>query len=121
TGTTQEAADVWFVGYTPDFVGVVWMGFDQPKPILRNASGGVLAAPVWGRMMAEGGRSGADWEQPAGVERLPYDPLSGRPLSADCPLASGAPTDLFLTGMEGSRTCGYSSPWDTLGDSLGAY
>src|SRR5690606_7450251 len=46
TGTTNDAADVWFAGYTPDIVGTVWIGFDTPEPILSNATGGRLAAPL---------------------------------------------------------------------------
>jgi penicillin-binding protein 1A len=52
TGTTNEEADVWFVGYTPELVAGVWMGLDRPATIIDGASGGTLAAPLWGRMMA---------------------------------------------------------------------
>ena len=37
----------WFVGMTPDIVAGVWLGFDQPKTITTNATGGSFAAPVW--------------------------------------------------------------------------
>jgi 1A family penicillin-binding protein len=96
TGTTQESADAWFVGYTPELVAVVWIGFDQPAPILPGATGGRLAAPVWGRMMAIAGRSGGEWETPEGVVRLPYDPGTGRAIASGCAVASRAPSDLFL-------------------------
>jgi 1A family penicillin-binding protein len=96
TGTTQESADAWFVGYTPELVAVVWIGFDLPAPILRGATGGGLAAPVWGRMMAMAGRSGAEWDAPESVVRLPFDPATGRAVASHCAGASGAPTDLFL-------------------------
>ena len=52
TGTTNDNADVWFVGMTPDLVGAVWLGFDQPTTIAAGAAGGSLAAPIWGQMMA---------------------------------------------------------------------
>jgi penicillin-binding protein 1A len=52
TGTTNDNADVWFVGLTPDLVGGVWLGFDQPMTIAPGAAGGSLAAPIWGQMMA---------------------------------------------------------------------
>jgi 1A family penicillin-binding protein len=96
TGTTQESADAWFVGYTPELVGVVWIGFDQPAPILPGATGGRLAAPVWGRMMAMAGRSGVEWDPPEGVVRLSYDPVTGRAVASGCAGASRAPSDLFL-------------------------
>ena len=52
TGTTNDNADVWFVGMTPDLVAGVWLGFDQPKTITPGAAGGSLAAPIWGQMIA---------------------------------------------------------------------
>ncbi|HKW11091.1 MAG TPA: penicillin-binding transpeptidase domain-containing protein, partial [Gemmatimonadaceae bacterium] len=53
TGTTNDNADVWFVGLTPDLVGGVWLGFDQPTTIAAGAAGGSLAAPIWGQMIAK--------------------------------------------------------------------
>jgi 1A family penicillin-binding protein len=52
TGTTNDNADVWFVGMTPDLVGAVWLGFDQPTTIAAGAAGGSLAAPIWGQLIA---------------------------------------------------------------------
>jgi penicillin-binding protein 2D len=52
TGTTNDNADVWFVGMTPDIVAGVWLGFDQPVMIAPGAAGGSLAAPIWGQMIA---------------------------------------------------------------------
>jgi penicillin-binding protein 1A len=51
TGTTNDATDVWFVGYTPDLLAGVWLGFDNPRPIGSGATGGTLAVPVWARVM----------------------------------------------------------------------
>jgi len=50
TGTTQRNVDAWFVGYTPDLLGVVWVGRDRPAPI-PGGSGGRLAAPIWRDVM----------------------------------------------------------------------
>ena len=47
TGTTNEYRDAWFVGYTPDKIAGVWLGFDQPKNLGKRESGGRAAAPVW--------------------------------------------------------------------------
>jgi penicillin-binding protein 1A len=47
TGTTNDAVDVWFAGYTPDVVTTVWMGFDQPKSLGTNAYGSGLALSTW--------------------------------------------------------------------------
>jgi penicillin-binding protein 1A len=46
TGTTNEEKDVWFIGFSPDIVCGVYMGFDKPRHISRLATGGHLAAPV---------------------------------------------------------------------------
>ena len=53
TGTTNDGYDVWFIGFTPDLVTGIWIGFDQPQKIKANAQGGVLAAPAWTAMMRE--------------------------------------------------------------------
>jgi len=47
TGTTNEFVDAWFCGYQPSLVGVAWMGFDQPKSLGRNETGGHVALPIW--------------------------------------------------------------------------
>ena len=46
TGTTNEEKDVWFIGFSPDIVCGVYMGYDKPRHIGRLATGGHLAAPV---------------------------------------------------------------------------
>ena len=47
TGTSNEARDAWFAGYTPDHVAVTWVGFDQPKSVGRGETGGKSALPIW--------------------------------------------------------------------------
>lgn len=51
TGTSNDARDVWFAGYSSGVASVVWMGYDQPRS-LGNATGGGLALPVWTDYMA---------------------------------------------------------------------
>ena len=70
TGTTNDATDVWFVGYTPDLLAGVWLGFDNPRPIGSGATGGTLAVPVWARVMrtAYANRKPPEpWARPADV------------------------------------------------------
>jgi penicillin-binding protein 1A len=66
TGTTNDNADVWFVGMTPEIVAGVWLGFDRPKTIMKTAVGGLLAAPIWGQMVGKyyAGRSTSGWGPP---------------------------------------------------------
>jgi len=47
TGTTNEHVDAWFCGYSSTLVGVAWVGFDQPKNLGRNETGGQTALPIW--------------------------------------------------------------------------
>ncbi|NDY82505.1 PBP1A family penicillin-binding protein [Orrella sp. NBD-18] len=47
TGTTNESVDAWFAGYTPQLVGVAWLGYDQPKSLGSRETGGGAALPVW--------------------------------------------------------------------------
>lgn len=49
TGTTNDYGDAWFVGFTPDLLAVVWVGFDQRAPL--NLSGGQAALPIWTEFM----------------------------------------------------------------------
>ena len=47
TGTTNENVDAWFCGYNAAMVGVAWIGFDQPRTLGANETGGVAALPIW--------------------------------------------------------------------------
>ncbi|MBP7331037.1 MAG: penicillin-binding protein 1A, partial [Firmicutes bacterium] len=52
TGTTDEGKDLWFVGYTPELVTAVWIGYDQPTPMLQ-AYGGTYPTRVWQEIMSK--------------------------------------------------------------------
>ena len=84
----------------PRLVAAVWMGFDEPRPIMGLATGGRLAAPVWGRMMVRAPESlttTATWAAPATVVQAWIDPQSGRPLTDGCrPYDGEALRELFL-------------------------
>jgi penicillin-binding protein 1A len=53
TGTTNDFVDGWFCGYNPELVGVAWLGFDQPKTLGKNQTGGRIALPIWIDYMAK--------------------------------------------------------------------
>jgi penicillin-binding protein 1A len=109
TGTTNDGADTWFIGYTPDLVTGIWMGFDQPRPILEDATGGRLPAPVWGRMMQRfytGRKPPAPWHRPDGVVARSVDPATGLLLKEGCSPVSGTPyEELFLAGAQPAAWC----------------
>ncbi|HEX6559734.1 MAG TPA: PBP1A family penicillin-binding protein [Longimicrobiales bacterium] len=114
TGTTNDATDVWFVGYTPDLVGAVWIGFDEPKPIVKDASGGRIAAPTWGRIMRRvySSRTPAKpWSRPESIAEEKIDPASGLLLAEGCRPRRGAPDEeLFLKYAEPATTCPRGKP-----------
>jgi 1A family penicillin-binding protein len=109
TGTTNEGADAWFVGYTPEIVGGVWIGFDHPRTILDAATGGNLAAPVWGRMLARVYQTRPvppPWRAPIGVIPHWIDPPTGLVISEGCaPQRGFAAKELFLKGKEPASYC----------------
>jgi penicillin-binding protein 1A len=51
TGTTNEEKDAWFVGYTPDLVVGIFVGYDSPRPMGKGMTGGHVAAPIFGDFM----------------------------------------------------------------------
>lgn len=106
TGTTDDAKDVWFVGMTPDLVAGVWLGFDRPRTIVSGASGGRLAAPVWGRMMREAGadRPEGAWHAPAEVVRARVDRGTGYLATDACP-EEVVGEEWFLAGTEPIAQC----------------
>lgn len=112
TGTTNEAADAWFVGYTPDVAAAVWMGFDQPRRIMHGADGGKLAAPVWGKLLAKyyaDHPAPAAWAPPAGVASVAVDMSTGQRATDSCPPES-VREEWFLAGTEPADYCEIHQP-----------
>ncbi|MBC7897762.1 MAG: PBP1A family penicillin-binding protein [Cytophagaceae bacterium] len=102
TGTTDDNTDVWFVGMTPDLVAGVWLGFDRPSSIAPGAAGGVLAAPIFGRMIQLAGVSrGANspWTPPAGLVIAEIDRTTGALADPFTP-ADRRYTEYFIDGTE---------------------
>ena len=69
TGTSNDSVDLWFVGYTPQIVGTIWIGFDRRTTIVADAESGAIVAPIWARIMTRFGESASDWKAPPGVVR----------------------------------------------------
>ena len=91
---------MWFVGATPDVVAGVWLGFDRPQRILANASGGGLAAPVWGKALASYYQShGAPtaWTAPADLLTATIDRHTGKLATGGCP-GEDVRTEYFIPG-----------------------
>jgi 1A family penicillin-binding protein len=79
TGTTDDYADAWFIGYTPSIVTGVWFGLDRPAPIMARGFGGTVAVPAWAAFMKIATRDAKpEWyEMPSGVEKVAMCRLSG--------------------------------------------
>jgi penicillin-binding protein 1A len=79
TGTTNDEKDVWFVGFSPDLVVGVFMGYDKPRHIADRASGGSLAAPIFREFMkvALADKPAVPFRVPAGIKLIRVDPRTG--------------------------------------------
>lgn len=79
TGTTNEFVDAWFCGFQPNLVAVAWVGFDQPKTLGRNETGGTAALPIWIDYMAVALKNAPEeaFNPPAGVMVMQIDPETG--------------------------------------------
>jgi 1A family penicillin-binding protein len=115
TGTTNDATDAWFVGYTTDYVGAVWIGYDRPSSLGNAATGGGFAAPVWGRVMGDvyNGRGAPEgWTRPENVIVRTVDPQSGLILANGCYARYGqATSELFIAGFEPGTVCPTTGNW----------
>jgi 1A family penicillin-binding protein len=122
TGTTNNATDAWFVGYTPETVGVVWIGYDRPSTLGSAATGGGYAAPVFGRIMRQvyTGRAVPEWNMPDGVLEYRIDPYSGLVLEDGCnPNGSYATYELFLSEYVPASDCPYRDWWGDFWNRVG--
>lgn len=84
TGTTNDAADTWFNGYTPDLVATVWVGFPNYQALGNNEYGSTTPLPIWIEYMetALAGVKESFPNQPDGVVTMKIDPDSGEPARA---------------------------------------
>lgn len=80
TGTSNDANDVWFVGFSPDLVVGVWFGFDNPRTLGGQETGGSVAVPVFRDVMADAlkDRPPTPFRVPAGVRLVRVDQGGGR-------------------------------------------
>ncbi|HLK11212.1 MAG TPA: PBP1A family penicillin-binding protein [Candidatus Binatia bacterium] len=98
TGTTNDTHDAWFIGFTPDLLAGVWVGFDSERSLGPMETGGHAAAPIWTAFMKQAldNRPIIDFPVPDGVTFAQVDPATG--LRA----APGGPSKLevFVEGHE---------------------
>ncbi len=103
TGTTNDYSNAWFIGYTPQLVTGVWVGYDRPRSLGKDETGSRVAVPIWTAFMSEAlaGTPVENFHQPERVVVVPVDmsPAGGctRPVMM-----------AFVIGTEPANTCGAS-------------
>ena len=99
TGTTNDQRDVWFVGYTPQLLTGVWVGYDQDKSLGGKETGGKAAAPIWHDFMTKAldGEPVLDFAVPNEVTLVAVDQTSGQRVT---PGAAGSVFQAFKRGTE---------------------
>jgi penicillin-binding protein 1A len=87
TGTTNEEKDAWFVGYSPDLVVGVFVGYDTPRPMGKGQTGGRVAAPIFGSFMkkALADKPATPFRIPPGIKLVRINHRTGLRASADQP------------------------------------
>jgi penicillin-binding protein 1A len=96
TGTTNEAKDTWFNGFTRNLVATVWVGFDQERPLGESEEGARTALPIWVQFMREALKGVPEQRRPMpdGLVTLRISPETGTLVSAENP--DGVP-EIFMT------------------------
>jgi penicillin-binding protein 1B len=102
TGTTNDLRDAWFVGFTPELLTVVWVGFDDNQPV--GLSGSQAALPIWTDFMrrALAGRSSVSFSVPEGVGTWQIDRETGQLAVPGCP---NVVAETFILGTEPHEVC----------------
>jgi len=102
TGTTNDGRDAWFIGFTPDLLAVVWVGFDRDDVL--GLSGAEAALPIWIDFMkaANAGRPSTPFLVPPGIRTAWIDPASGVLATSRCPTRF---EEFFFEGEAPTERC----------------
>ncbi len=108
TGTTNDYLDAWFVGFTPQVVTGVWVGFDDQKSIGLQETGAKAALPIWLTFMKEAVKKypEVDFSIPAGVVFATLDSKTAKTVASN---AAGAIREAFIEGTEPTEFSGSDS------------
>lgn len=101
TGTTNDARDVWFVGFTSNIVAGCYIGYDIPRPLGRGASGGRFCAPVFNDFMQKATEKfgGGRFEVPPGGRFIKIDRFTGERLPDEA-IGDNVVAEYFREGEE---------------------
>jgi len=116
TGTTDDYTDAWFIGYTPELVTGIWVGYDIQQRILEhNAGGGRIVAPAWTAFMRDvydRRPPPPDWERPDSLVTREVDWSNGYLATLFCP-QEVRHWDWFYPGTEPTQACPVHAPFGT--------
>jgi penicillin-binding protein 1A len=123
TGTTNEFTDAWFIGFVPNLVTGVWVGYDDNQTLGERQSGAVAACPIWTEFMKEALQDTPvlDFPVPPNIVFVKIDPKTGLLALEDCPDAvllpfvkGTEPTDYFLSEEMPKKETQppISTPWE---------
>lgn len=101
TGTTSNYRDAWFVGYSPDLLTAVWLGFDDGTPL--RMSSGEAAVPIFAAYMQRAPHVRGELRPPQGVSFVEVEAMSGRRWMPGC---GPSVVEVFLSGTEPAEQCG---------------
>lgn len=111
TGTTSDYKDAWFVGYTPDLVAAVWMGYDNPD-YLNGITGGTIPASIWQKFMREASNKyvARDFVRPSGIVTARISTEDGLLLNDSNNKA--AREEIFAEGTQPTKVSTVTAPMD---------
>ena len=111
TGTTNDAIDAWFVGFSSDLAVGVFVGFDTPRSLGPNEAGGLVSAPIFGNFMKEASKlyPTQPFRAPPGVRLMTVSAKTGALASSG---DSNVVIQAFRPGTEPGAETGNSSTTD---------
>lgn len=107
TGTTDDYTDAWYVGFTPEIVAGIWVGYDFLQRIMSNAAGGRIVAPAWTAFMRDvydRRPPPRDWTRPDDLVPREVDWKTGYLATPFCPAADRR-WDWFYPGSQPTQLC----------------
>jgi len=109
TGTTNDFRDTWFIGFTPNLITTVWVGFDSVRTIFKNATGAAVALPIWTVYMKAITKDTPvlEFPVPSGITFAETCDESGLLATQYCPKTHIEP---FKTGDEPHEVCKLHTP-----------
>ncbi len=100
TGTTNDSNDAWFIGFTPDLVAGVYIGYDKPRTLGEKETGASVALPAFISFMKDAlkDKQNKPFNVPRGIQLVQVDLKTGMPVTSDNPATGPIIEEAFVTG-----------------------